>query len=91
MDFHSQAQCQKCAFFFAIFKPSDIDPEKTTLVGGQCRKATPTSTVILVPKEKQSVEDAAVVVVPVIERVTLVPHVAPDFWCGEYKQRVVAK
>jgi hypothetical protein len=42
---------------------------------------------VLVPKQVQSVEAGGTVTVPVIERCTASPHVAPDYWCGEFKAR----
>jgi hypothetical protein len=87
MNLHDDAECKRCAFFFGVFGPGAIDGSGPVLLGGQCRKNAPAVGVVLVPKQVQSVEAGGTVTVPVIERCTASPHVAPDYWCGEFKAR----
>ena len=89
MNFHKDAKCKDCRFFFGVFGPSKIDGAPPVLMGGQCRKAPPASSAMLIPKQQESIEAGGVVMVPAIERVTTVPHVAADFWCGEWKGRAM--
>ena len=43
---------------------------------------------VVVAQQVQSVEAGGTVLVPKIERCTSSPHVAPDYWCGEFERRV---
>lgn len=87
MNFHKDAKCKDCRFFFGVFGPGKIEGEPPVLMGGQCRINPPASAAILIPQQRESIEAGGMVMVPSIERVTTVPHVAPDFWCGAWKAR----
>ena len=86
MNYHEQ-KCKDCAFFFALFGQPTIEGVAPPLLGGQCRKSAPVSTAILIPKQQASIEAGGTVMVPAIERVTTVPHVSADYWCGEFQKR----
>lgn len=87
MNFHKDAKCKECAFFFGMFGPSKIEGGEPVLLGGQCRKSAPTVGFVLVPREIESVAAGGKVMVPHIERCTAMPQVAADYWCGEFKAR----
>lgn len=87
MNYHKDANCKGCSFFFGVFGPGKIEGAPPVLLGGQCRKYAPGATALLIPKQQESIEAGGMVMIPVVERVTTVPHVAPDFWCGEFEPR----
>lgn len=89
MNFQKDAKCKNCAYFFPVFGPSKIEGGEQQLLGGQCRKAPPVVGFLVVPTPVQSIEQGGAVIMPKIERLTAPPHVTADYWCGEFRQRVV--
>lgn len=91
MNYHKDASCKECAYFFAVFQASKIEGGKPQVVGGQCRIRAPSVGFVPLPVVQQGTvasggEPRAGIK---IERCSAPPHVAPDYWCGEFKKRVL--
>lgn len=89
MDFHTQARCERCAFFFGIFEEQD-GGRPAILKGGQCRQGPPPTFIVVMPRARKNLETAQMEMVPFPERMTTPPIVMPDFWCGSYQPRVTS-
>jgi len=91
MNFHKDASCKECKFFFAMFQPSELAPNVPKLVGGQCRKNCPTVGFAVVIHEKPGTVETGgnPTVTQKIERCSANPHVMPDYWCGQFERRTV--
>lgn len=99
MNFHKEAKCAKCKYFFGI--PSAMPPKvaggpsEIKMLGGQCRRYVPTVGFVLIMEQRvvqqkvQTAEGPEVQIVPKIERVTSPPQVMAEFWCGEFEPMVL--